>query len=176
MLASYQPNKTSYLSSTIEQQLQQAGQRLNQDMPAGTYARKIYHRLLIDLSYNSARLEGNTYSLLDTQRLIEKGESAEGKLDEEATMILNHKEAIRFLIERITSPEINKDNILTLHFLLADGLIDPSSTGKVRDSGVRIGGSTYVPYEQSEKLKLLLTQICQKASKIKSPFEQSFFY
>ena len=59
----------------------------------GAYARKIYNRLLIDLSYNSSRLEGNTYSLLDTERLIFEGASAEGKLNAEKVMILNHKAA-----------------------------------------------------------------------------------
>ena len=57
------------------------------------------HRVLIDLSWNSSRLEGNTYSLLDTQRLIEEGEAAEGKRAGEAQMILNHKEAIQFFLD-----------------------------------------------------------------------------
>ncbi len=175
LLEKYIPNKTKYLTAAIEQQLQFAGHRLNEDMPAGTYARKIFHRLLIDLSYNSSRLEGNTYSLIDTQRLLEEGTSAEGKLDEETIMVLNHKEAIRYLVERIVSPEIKESDIYTLHYLLADGLIDHSAAGKIRETGVRIGGSTYVPYEQPQKLKRLFTDICEKSSKIKSPFEQSFF-
>ena len=63
---------------------------------AGTYA--ILNRLLIDLSWNSSRLEGNTYSLLDTRRLIEFGQEAEGRERREAQMILNHKDAIEFLV------------------------------------------------------------------------------
>ena len=58
-------------------------------------ARKLHERLLIDLSWNSSRLEGNTYSLLDTQRLIEFGEAAEGNDARETQMILNHKAAHR---------------------------------------------------------------------------------
>ncbi len=54
--------------------------------PAGTYARNILNRLLIDLSWNSSRLEGNTYSLLETKRLIELGENAVGKDASEAQM------------------------------------------------------------------------------------------
>ncbi|MCH2557352.1 MAG: hypothetical protein MK005_08630 [Alcanivorax sp.] len=46
------------------------------------------------------RLEGNTYPLIETQRLLLEGTGAAGKLDEEAVMILNHKEAIRYLVER----------------------------------------------------------------------------
>ena len=66
--------------------------------PPGPYARKIHERLLIDLSWNSSRLEGNTYSLLDTQRLIELGEAAEGSDARETQMILNHKAAIELLV------------------------------------------------------------------------------
>jgi Fic family protein len=64
------------------------------EQPAGTYVQQIFNRLLIDLSWNSSRLEGNTYSLLETERLLELGESAEGKGAMEAQMILNHKAAI----------------------------------------------------------------------------------
>ena len=66
--------------------------------PAGTYARQILNRLLIDLSWNSSRLEGNIYSLLDTRRLIEFGEEADGRERLEGQMILNHKDAIEFLV------------------------------------------------------------------------------
>ena len=68
------------------------------EMPAGTYAKQILNRLLIDLTWNSSRLEGNTYSLLDTKRLIDFGEVAEGKEQLETQMILNHKDAIEFLV------------------------------------------------------------------------------
>jgi hypothetical protein len=65
---------------------------------AGTYARQILGRLLIDLSWNSSRLKGNTYSLADTRRLIEFGEEAEGRDRREAQMVANHKDAIGFLV------------------------------------------------------------------------------
>lgn len=57
-------------------------------------------RLLIDLSWNSSRLEGNTYSLLETQRLLELGESASGRKAEETQMLLNHKAAIELLAQQ----------------------------------------------------------------------------
>ena len=80
---SYQPNSSYYLSQRVRQQLLALGQRTSGQDPAGTYAHQIFHRLIIDLSYNSSRLEGNTYSLLDTERLLLHGDTAEGKLDEE---------------------------------------------------------------------------------------------
>lgn len=63
-----------------------------------TYARDILKRLLIDLSWASSRLEGNTYNRLETQNLIEFGHAAEGKDQREAQMILNHKSAIEMLV------------------------------------------------------------------------------
>jgi hypothetical protein len=77
-LDSYRPNETFYLSEEQRGHLAQVGKPNSDDQAAGTYAKQILNRLLIDLSWNSSRLEGNTYSLLDTTRLIELGEAAEG--------------------------------------------------------------------------------------------------
>lgn len=172
---SYAPNVTSYLSETLKIELHQIGVQSKAQLPAGTYARHIYNRLLIDLSYNSSRLEGNTYSLLDTQRLILEGTRAEGKLDEERIMILNHKEAIAHLVNRAHQIEVGFNEVCTLHYLLADGLVPTQYAGKVRDYGVRISGSTYIPWENPEKIKQQLHGLCQKAACIQNPFEQSFF-
>ena len=65
-LDSYNPNKTAYVPKQLRTQLYQEGRRFDKALAAGTYAREICQRLLIDLSYNSSRLEGNTYSRLDT--------------------------------------------------------------------------------------------------------------
>src|SRR5207237_10849411 len=67
-LDSYRPNKTFYLSDEQRARLAQVGKPNSNDQAAGTYAKQILNRLLIDLSWNSSRLEGNTYSLLDTTR------------------------------------------------------------------------------------------------------------
>ncbi len=131
--------------------------------------------MLIDLSYNSSRLEGNTYSLLDTERLLFEGAAAEDKLDEEKVMILNHKEAIRHIVDGAPKIQIDLNEICTLHYLLSDGLIPTSYSGKVRDAGVRIGGSTYVPLENKVEIERLLYLICQKAQQIQDPFECSLF-
>lgn len=174
-LESYVPNESFYLSSRSRQQLMSAGQRTSGHDPAGTYAHQIFNRLMIDLSYNSSRLEGNTYSLLDTERLLLHGDSAVGKLDMEKVMILNHKEAIRYLVDNAPKLEVNRNVIHTLHYLLADGLVEPAETGKVRKGGVRIGGSTYVPFENPKHLEEQLEVIAAKARLISNPFEKSIF-
>lgn len=174
-LNEYLPNQIFYIPEKIRNQLYKEGKRSNNHDPAGTYAHQIFNRLLIDLSFNSSRLEGNTYSLLDTQRLLLEGKGVEGKLDEEKVMILNHKEAIRYLVDKADSIQISIQTIFTLHYLLSDGLIDSNFAGKIRDHGVRIGGSTYIPYENPDYLMHRLSQIAEKAALIKDPFEQSFF-
>jgi len=171
----YKPNFTFYIPANLRVQLYEAGKRSSADEPAGTYAHQIYTRLLIDLSYNSSRLEGNTYSLLDTERLVLEGTSAEGKLDEEKIMILNHKEAIRYLVDTASRLELSEQIICTLHYLLADGLVDSRFAGKVRDHGVRIGGSTYISFEDLKQLKYQLQRIITKGGLIQDPYEQSLF-
>lgn len=171
----YQPNISYYLASNIREQLADVGLRENGGDIAGTFARKIFQRLLIDLSFNSSRLEGNTYSLIDTQKLILEGTAATDKLDEEKIMILNHKEAIRYLIESAPKPNNLYQDIRTLHYLLADGLVENKYAGNIRDHGVRISATTYIPLENQQMLDTQLKNICNKAALINNPFEQSFF-
>jgi fido (protein-threonine AMPylation protein) len=174
-LEGYQPNVDYYLPPLVRGQILEVGQRASAHDPAGTYAHQIFSRLIIDLSYNSSRLEGNTYSLLDTERLLLHGDSPEGKLDQEKIMILNHKEAIRYLVDNAAKLEISHTVICTLHFLLSDGLVEPSEAGKVRKHGVRIGGSVYLPFEGPKRLELQLKKITEKAALIKDPYEKSIF-
>lgn len=174
-LESYQPNVSFYIPSESRVLLEKTGRRSRREDPAGTYAHQIFNRLLIDLSYNSSRLEGNTYSLLDTQRLLLEGSSAEGKLDEEKIMILNHKEAIRYMVDSASLLTISEQTICTLHYLLSDGLVEARDAGKIRNHAVRIGGSTYIPFEEKKQLQSRLTRIIEKAALIENSYEQSLF-
>ena len=175
-LDSYHPNKTFYLSSKIRRRLDEMGRSPEGQHPAGTYARRIFNRLLIDLSWNSSRLEGNTYSLLETELLLELGESAEGKDALEAQMILNHKAAIELLVEQAAEVGFNSYTIRNLHALLSDNLLaDPQACGRLRAIPVGIGGTVYHPLEVPQLIEEYFRQILASASKIKNPFEQAFF-
>ena len=146
------------------------------ERPAGTYARTIYSRLLIDLSWNSSRLEGNSYSLLETERLLELGEAAEGKDAWEAQMILNHKAAIELLVDQADEIGFNRYTILNLHTLLADNLLaDPLAIGRLRRIPVGIGGTVYHPLEVPQLIEECFEQILDTAAAITDPFEQAFF-
>lgn len=87
LIESYEPNSNSYLTAEEQRDLDKTGANVGSEQPAGTYARRIIDRLLIDLSWNSSRLEGTTYSLLDTRRLIVFDEKAEGAAAIDAQMI-----------------------------------------------------------------------------------------
>ena len=175
-LDGYRPGETWYLPADVRGQLLDLGDTPDRERPAGTYARKIHERLLIDLSWNSSRLEGNTYSLLDTQRLLELGEAAEGNDARETQMILNHKAAIDLLVTRTEHVGFNRYTVLNLHALLAENLIaDSRAWGALRASGVDIGGSTYHPPEVPQLIDECFGQILNKADAIPDPFEQAFF-
>jgi Fic/DOC family protein len=171
----YIPNQTSYLSTGQREKLRSLGKRAPIYGRAGTYIRKVYDRLLVDLSYNSARLEGNTYSLADTESLVIQGVPAPGKLNAERIMILNHKEAIRYLVQNVESLAVTEETVRTLHYLLADSLVAPGLAGQIREDGVAVSGTTYSPLEGRERLTRLLVKLLEKARSIADPFEQSFF-
>ena len=172
----YRPNESTYLTPRTVAHLSRIGATPDAEQPAGTYARHILDRLLIDLSWASSRLEGNTYSLLDTQRLIELGQAAEGKNASETQMILNHKAAIEFLVECSEEPSFGRQNILNLHALLSDTLLpDPAASGRLRRRPVRIGGSVYHPLEGPQLIEDRFQQLVDTAAAIREPFEQAFF-
>jgi DNA-binding transcriptional ArsR family regulator len=175
LLRSYVPNESGYLTSRQCHELAALGKRDPIYGRAGTFIKSIYDRLLIDLAFNSSRLEGNTYTLLDTERLLLQGAAAPGKLDAERVMILNHKEAISYLVRNAQSLQVNEVTIRTLHYLLADSLVAPGVAGQIRGDSIRVSGTTYSPIDGRERLKRLLFSVLEKARAIRNPFEQGFF-
>lgn len=175
-LDSYRPNNTFYLSAAERAHLRNVGTPKIAEQPAGTYAKQILNRLLIDLSWNSSRLEGNTYSLLDTKRLIDLGEEAEGKQRLEAQMILNHKDAIEFLVGTAEEIGFNHYTLLNLHALLANNLLaDPDAAGRLRYIAVGIERSVFHPLEMPQLIQECFDQVLASAAAIADPFEQAFF-
>jgi len=175
-LEQYHPNQTTYLPEALRAQLHSLGRSPAEQSPAGTFARDILNRLLIDLSWASSKLEGNTYSRLDTERLIEFGQAAEGKDALETQMILNHKSAIEYLVRDTEHAGVNPETIIALHAFLSDGLMpDPLTCGRIRNRPVEIGGSVYLPIAMPQRLEELFGIVMSMAAEIRDPFEQSFF-
>ena len=175
-LEAYRPNETAYLPPEIREHLHNIGHSPNGERPAGTYAHDILGRLLIDLSWASSRLEGNTYTRLDTQNLIELGQEAEGKDRREAQMILNHKAAIELLVEQAEEIGFNTFTFFNLHALLSENLLtDPSESGRPRERIVEVSGTVFHPLSIPQQIDSYFRMILDKADAIEDPFEQSFF-
>lgn len=172
----YRPNESVYLTPETLAHLHRLGRTPEAARPAGTYARHILRRLLIDLSWASSRLEGNTYSLLETEKLVVLGQVAEGKDAMETQMILNHKAAIEFLVESAEEIDLTPMTIRNLHALLSDNLLpNPGACGRLRTDPVGIGGSVYNPLEVGPLIEECFEQVLATARAISDPFEQAFF-
>jgi hypothetical protein len=175
-LMDYVPNVSSYLPAELRRNLAEIGFVGQGDLPAGTYLRQLMDRLLIDLSWNSSRLEGNTYSLLETQRLLEIGVGLEGKGTAETQMILNHKAAIEMLAEQADEIGFNRYTICNLHALLADNLmVDPGAVGSIRSKAVGISGTVFRPLAVPQQIEECFETMLSTAEAIVDPFEQAFF-
>ncbi|TXT37280.1 MAG: filamentation induced by cAMP protein fic [Comamonadaceae bacterium] len=175
-LDAYQPNISAYLSAPLRRQLHNMGKTSRMSEPAGTYSRAILNRLLIDLSWASSHLEGNTYSRLDTVALIEHGRTATGKGAIETQMILNHKSAIELLLDNAAAVALNRFLLMNIHSALAENLLpNPADEGRIRQHAVDIGQSVYCPLSTPQQINEALDVVLAKFNQISDPFEQSFF-
>jgi len=175
-LDAYVPGKTWYLPEGDRVRLLEAGRPQGGEIPAGTYARRILEQLLVDLSWASSRMEGNTYDILQTERLIRFGEEVEGKDRKEALMILNHKEAIQYVVDNLDEVGLRRPDLFSLHALLSDGLLaDPAMSGRLRAMPVGISHSSYRPLDDAVTITEEFDILLHKAAQITDPFEQSFF-
>ena len=179
LLADYRPNETYYLTEAQRDQLRRMGSfdpHAGDALPPGTLGHGILNRVLVDLSWASSRLEGNTYTRLDTRELIEHGNAAEGRARIETQMILNHKAATEMLLENADIADFNRYTVLNLHSALAENLLpNPADEGRTRRHRVEIGKSVYRPLSVPAQLDELLDAMLDKVRRIADPFEQSFF-
>jgi hypothetical protein len=178
---SYIPGETFYLPLSLRRQLESMGKshfypQPGQEKVGGTYIRTIYHKLLVDLSWASSRLEGNTYTRLETQNLIELGQVATGKDLIETQMILNHKSAIETMVENADRINIDAFTLFTLHANLSYNLLPNAvDSGRLRQGPVEISGTTYIPMAIPDQIQCTFHKILEKASQIMDPYELSFF-
>ncbi|MEI7676455.1 MAG: Fic family protein [Bacteroidales bacterium] len=133
--------------------------------------KKELERLAIDLSWKSSQIEGNTYSLLETERLLKDKETAAGKTKEEAIMLLNHKDAIDFIVENpdyLVPLTISK--IEDIHSLLIKELAVDKNLRKRR---VGISGTNYRPLDNEFQIREALESTCKLANKKENIFEKA---
>lgn len=136
-----------------------------------TVLKKEFERLMIELSWKSSQIEGNTYSLLDTEILIKENIEAKGHKKEEAIMILNHKTALEYIFKNKDYFKIiTKAKIEELHSILVNGL---SVTKGLRKTPVGIVGTNYRPLDNIHQIKEAVEKLVDVINKFKKPIEKA---
>ncbi len=133
--------------------------------------RKEMERLGIDLSWKSSQIEGNTYSLLETERLLKEKQTANGKTKEEAVMLLNHKDALDFILD---VPDFLKDltvaRIVEIHSILTKELdVDRN----IRHRRVGITGTKYTPLDNVFQIREALEDSARLINSKSNIFEKA---
>ena len=134
--------------------------------------RKEMERLGVDLSWKSSQIEGNTYSLLETERLLKDKQTASGKTQEEAIMLLNHKDALDFVLDVPDYlKELSVHRIENLHSILTKELeVDRM---KIRHRRVGITGTNYRPLDNEFQIREALEDTCTLVNGKDNVFEKA---
>ena len=133
--------------------------------------RKEMERLGIDLSWKSSQIEGNTYSLLETERLLRESKTADGKTKEEAVMLLNHKDALRFVLDNPDYLQhLTISHIEDIHQLLTKEL---SVDRGIRHRRVGITGTNYHPLDNEFQIREALHDTCDLINSKENVFEKA---
>lgn len=128
-------------------------------------------RLAIDLSWKSSQIEGNTYSLLETEQLLKEKKTAAGKSKDEAVMLLNHKDALDFIIENPDYlEELNVARIENIHSILVKEL---NVDRNIRRHRVGITGTNYHPLDNEFQIREALEAVCRLVNSRSNVFEKS---
>lgn len=141
------------------------------DLLSETEYKRELERLAIDLSWKSSQIEGNTYSLLETERLLKDKETAAGKTKDEAVMLLNHKEAIDFLVAHqdyvkpLTLSAIEDIQSILIKELMVER--------NIRRRAVGISGTNYRPLENEFLIKEALEEMCALINLKQNVFEKA---
>ena len=139
---------------------------------SNTLYKKDLERLGIDLSWKSSQIEGNTYSLLETEQLLKEKIEAKGKQKEEAVMLLNHKSALDYILD---SPnyflKLNKKKIIEVHSLLVEGL---DVEKNLRKRMIGITGTNYKPLDNEHQIKEAVEATCNLVNNRENAFEKAF--
>ncbi|MCX6763666.1 MAG: Fic family protein [Candidatus Moranbacteria bacterium] len=134
-------------------------------------AAKEFERLIIELSWKSSQIEGNTYTLLETEVLIREHQEANGHKKEEAVMILNHKKALDYIMKnQKTFRQISVSKIEDIHNLLTSGL---GISKNLRKRPVGIVGTKYKPLDNQFQIKEALEKTCELVNREKNPFAKA---
>jgi len=133
--------------------------------------KKELERFVIELSWKSTKIEGNTYTLLEAEELIKSNKRAEGKSREEAAMILNHKRAFEKILEnKARFKKLNLSDINQLHNTL---IKDLNISAGIRKNPVGITGTVYRPFDNEFQIKQVMEKLVKAVNKNREPLEKA---
>jgi hypothetical protein len=133
--------------------------------------KKELERLIIELSWKSSKIEGNTYTLLDTEKLILENKTAAGHSQKEARMILNHKDAFNFIRANTAQFKIiTRKNLEELHAILVKNL---SVDLGLRKKPVGVIGSIYRPLDNLYQISEAVEQLGMAVSRLSTPYAKA---
>jgi prophage maintenance system killer protein len=151
-------------------ELQKTYERKVKELSLFEYEKEL-ERLAIDLSWKSSQIEGNTYSLLETERLLKEKETAANKGKDEAVMLLNHKDALDFIIAHSDYIQpLTLAKIENIHSILVKEL---GINKNIRKARVGISGTNYTPLDNDFQIKEALNNMCALINTKKNVFEQA---
>lgn len=161
----FTPDEKSHLEA-----LQEQFSKNIEDITPTEY-RKEMERLGIDLSWKSSQIEGNTYSLLETEKLLKEKKTAAGKTKEEAVMLLNHKDALDYLLENPSYfTELSVRRIEELHSILVKDLdLDKG----IRKRKVGVTGTNYTPLDNEFQIREALEDSCRLINGKENVFDKA---
>lgn len=141
--------------------------------PAGVDARGAFAQPLVDLSWNSSRLEGNCYSLHAAAKLLNGGAL---RCDVDTVMLLNHKAAVEFLAADVSREDCSSLVLRNLHAILMQDLVSDNRTlGAIRKKPLGIAGTLYSPMREPDAIEAMLESIVEKTARIENPVEAALF-
>jgi fido (protein-threonine AMPylation protein)/DNA-binding HxlR family transcriptional regulator len=138
---------------------------------SATIHKKELERFIIELSWKSSKIEGNTYTLLDTELLLREGLKSNRNTESETQMVLNHKKAFDYIYETVDQWETSTlAKIEDVHHLLTRDL---GITRSIRKKPVGITGTNYRPLDNEYQIKEMLEKLCARVNERHSAFEKA---
>jgi Fic family protein len=165
----------SFLDRRVHERIVEKKKRLDARHPlSASVVRRVEQEMEVSYIFNSNAIEGNTIKLRETQMILERGLTVEGKSLREHLEVKNHPKAIHY-IERVTKRDLKEQDILVLHQIIMKGIEDEA--GRFRTTEVRIAGAEFIPppaYEVPHLVKELVDWYNRNPDELR-PIELSAF-
>ena len=168
----YVPNESWLMPGDVAEELCRLGHR-GEAQPTDINARDVFAQSLVELSWNSSRLDGSRYSLHAAEELLNGGSI---RCDADTVMLLNHKAAVDFLVDCLPRETLSSLVVQNLHAILMQDLVaDSGSLGAIRQGPLGIAGTLYSPMQEPDVIEAMLESIVDRAVRIENPIEAALF-